>query len=192
VLQVTSVTTTPLTSGFSVTYNANVPGRLLISLFRSSPMAGSGPVVDVHFAVVGTDGAATSLDIVSAQLNEGSIPASLDDGAFTVCAGGFPAEVGGLSVSGSSATSVGWVPEAPGFAYDVASGLLSALAADGGVASATCLEDDASSPPLLDGRAAPPAGDGYYYIVRSQSACGTGTYGFASSGAERVPLAACP
>ncbi len=43
-----------------------------------------------------------------------------------------------------------------------------------------------------DTRSEPAAGDGYYYLVRSQSACGSGTYGSASSGAERQPLTGCP
>jgi hypothetical protein len=192
VLQVTSVSTTSLTSGFSLTYNATVPGRVLISLFRSSPMAGSGAIVDVHFNVVGGNGAQSALDLVSAQVNEGSIPATLDDGTFTVCAGGFPVEVGGLAVSGSSSTTVSWTSQAPDFRYDVAGGLVSELRRDGGVAAAACVGNDDASSPFVDVRPAPPAGDGYYYMVRSQNACGTGSYGFASSGAERLPLAACP
>jgi hypothetical protein len=192
VLQATSVTTTPLTSGFSLTYNVSVPGRVLISLFRSNPMTGSGAIVDVHFQVVGALGASTPLDLVSVQINEGGIPATLDDGTFTVCAGGFPAEVGGLAVSVDSATSISWTGQAPDFRYDVASGLVSALGADGGVAAATCLANDVVSSPTVDGRSDPPAGDAYYYVVRSQNACGTGSYGFATSGAERIPLAACP
>jgi hypothetical protein len=192
VLQATSVTTTPLTSGFSLTYNTGVPGRVLISLFRSSAMIGSGAVVDVHFNVVGSLGAQTALDLVSAQINEGSIPASLDDGNFTVCAGGFPVEVGGLAISGNASTSVAWTGQAPDFQYDVASGLVSELARDGGVAAAACLANDVPSSPYVDARGAPPAGNAWYYVVRSQNACGTGSYGFASSGAERIPLAACP
>ena len=71
-------------------------------------------------------------------------------------------------------------------------GLVSELRRDGGVAAAACIGNDDASSPFVDGRAAPPAGDAYYYMVRSQNACGTGSYGFASSGAERLPLAACP
>lgn len=192
VLQATSVTTTALTSGFSLTYNVNTPGRVLVSLFRSSPMAGSGAVVDVHFNVVGSLGSQTALDLVSAQVNEGAIPATLDDGKFTVCAGGFPVEVGGFAISGSSTTTVSWTGQAPDFHYDVAGGLVSELNRDAGAAAAACLSNDLAAAPFVDGRAKPAAGSGYYYVVRSQNACGTGTYGFASSGAERIPLAACP
>jgi hypothetical protein len=32
----------------------------------------------------------------------------------------------------------------------------------------------------------------YYYLVRSQNACGAGTYGLATSGVPRVPAADCP
>ena len=43
-----------------------------------------------------------------------------------------------------------------------------------------------------DGRPDPAPGDGYYYLVRAQTACATGTYGFASGPVERTPTSACP
>ena len=36
------------------------------------------------------------------------------------------------------------------------------------------------------------SGDGYYYLVRAQSACDSGNYGADSSGAFRRVIAACP
>ncbi|MCU0225795.1 MAG: agmatine deiminase family protein [Acidobacteria bacterium] len=43
----------------------------------------------------------------------------------------------------------------------------------------------------LGGIPTPVAGSGYYHLVRGRNGCGTGTYGAASSGAERTS-AACP
>lgn len=61
--------------------------------------------------------------------------------------------------------------------YDLASGALSALAVTGYV-GATCLANDLNTTSFSDART-PSAGDGFYYLVRSQNACGTGTYGAA-------------
>jgi len=52
-----------------------------------------------------------------------------------------------------------------------------------------CLHDDVTTNAVADERAAPPAGDAYYYLVRAQNVCVTGTYGVNSLGSE-LPLAA--
>jgi hypothetical protein len=89
-----------------------------------------------------------------------------------------------------------WQDQGSGVVYDLAGGLVSQLRPDGGVSTATCLPggDNLAAPLYDDARPAPPAGDGYYYIVRSQKppSCGTSSYGLASSGAERQPASACP
>jgi hypothetical protein len=61
-------------------------------------------------------------------------------------------------------------------AYDVASGLLSELAADAGYARAQCSADAWGAPPYLDTRI-PPEGDGYWFLVRATGPDGVGTYG---------------
>ena len=43
-----------------------------------------------------------------------------------------------------------------------------------------------------DPRPDPPAGAGYYYMVRLRGECGPGTYGQSSSGEDRLPLNGCP
>jgi hypothetical protein len=89
-----------------------------------------------------------------------------------------------------------WQDEGAGVLYDPAGGLVSQLRADGGVSGATCLPggDNLTVAAYDDARADPPAGEAYYYIVRSQKppSCGTSSYGVASSGAERSPASACP
>jgi hypothetical protein len=86
-----------------------------------------------------------------------------------------------------------WTEQGAGVTYDVITGTLTALRTDGGAAAASCLGDDRTAGIFDDTRPAPAAGEGYYYLVRAQKgSCGSGTYGFASSGAERVPTSACP
>jgi hypothetical protein len=103
-----------------------------------------------------------------------------------------PAEVGGLDVSGASPTTVSWTSQGAGVVYDLAAGDLSDLAQDLGVGGAFCLADDQTGPSFVDSGPAPSPGGGYYYIIRAQDACGSGTYGFTSAGQERLPAAACP
>jgi hypothetical protein len=103
-----------------------------------------------------------------------------------------PVEVGGLTVSRTGGTSLSWTSQGAGFRYDVAGGSLATLRANGNVAAATCLANDQATPTWPDPRPDPAAGSGYYYLSRAQNACGSGTYGNASSGAERLPAAACP
>jgi hypothetical protein len=104
-----------------------------------------------------------------------------------------PDEVQGAVVEGKSPTTVSWIDQGPGVWYDVASGMISELKADDGVASAECLDDDLPFTTCDDVRANPSPGEGYYYIIRGQHGCtGIGSYGYASSGEERMPEAACP
>lgn len=88
-----------------------------------------------------------------------------------------------------------WTNQGAGVMYDLAGGLVSRLRPDGGVSGAICLpgSDNLTDAVFDDTRPDPPAGDGYYYILRSQKppSCGTGSYGLASSGAPRQPTIDC-
>ena len=108
-----------------------------------------------------------------------------------------PAEVLGLIFERAPDRSfvLTWTGQGEGLHYDVAGGLLSQLVSDHGALNATCVPggNDLVNASFADTRPAPPRGDAYYYIVRSQSSfCGSGTYGRASSGAEYLPASACP
>jgi hypothetical protein len=103
-----------------------------------------------------------------------------------------PAEVAGLAPSGDEPTALSWSADPTATRYDLATGSLASLGADQGVTAATCLEDDLATTGALDERPAPGPGSGYYYLVRAQNECATGTYGFATGGQERLPAAACP
>ena len=104
-----------------------------------------------------------------------------------------PQEVTGLQVLRAGAvTTIAWFDQAAQFRYDVVSGAVSALRPNLGVANGQCLLNDATTSGQHDARANPAPGNGYYYIVRSQDSCGTGTYGHTSAGVEELPTAACP
>ncbi len=103
-----------------------------------------------------------------------------------------PAEVSGLVLDDSVPAVLRWSAQGAGITYDIVTGSFSGLRAGGGATSASCLADGVTTNTYDDHRANPPAGDGDYYLLRGQSACCPGTYGFASSGTERTPSAACP
>ena len=101
-----------------------------------------------------------------------------------------PQEVAGVALDGHANTTLTWTDQG-GVAYDVVSSTLTELHTNGTTA-ATCLSNDVAGSSYVDSQADPAAGDGYYYLVRAQSPCGSGTYGLDSSGTERMVPNACP
>ena len=107
-------------------------------------------------------------------------------------ASGAPAEVTSLRWSAPPST-LEWDGQGPQVVYDVLQGTIGDLRADGDVSKASCLASDVVDTRYRDVRLAPSSGTGRYYLIRAQkTACGTGTYGFASAGPERVPITDCP
>jgi len=93
-----------------------------------------------------------------------------------------PQEVTGLAlVEVAEGTRLDWDSQAgsagSSTVYDLVSGWLSELRADGAFTGSYCLKHDQLASPFTDTHPAPPTGDGYYYLVRGDNACGTGTYG---------------
>ncbi len=111
--------------------------------------------------------------------------ATLDSSAFAV-----PAEVTGVELSPDRQT-ITWnsaVPTAgPGTVHDVLRGGLDLLPVGSG-ATESCVVPVGPGATTTD--TSMPE-QGYWYLVRGRNACGSGTYGFMSSGAERL-AAACP
>ena len=101
-----------------------------------------------------------------------------------------PGEVSGIAVT-KGPTELTWTPSGGGV-YDVSGGGVASLRVDGGAVGATCLGDNIAGASWTDGRPDPASGTGYYYLVRAQNVCGAGTYGAATGGGERLPVAACP
>ena len=102
-----------------------------------------------------------------------------------------PPEVHGLSAAGRSSTTLSWLGLPGNARYDVVTSTLTSLRATG-ASAATCLVDDVTGTSVVDPQASPAAGEGYYYLVRVQGDCGSGSYGLDSAGVVRVPVAACP
>jgi hypothetical protein len=95
-------------------------------------------------------------------------------------------------LSGKSATALTWADQGTEVVYDVAGGLVGDIAAGGGTSGAQCVADNVPVSAWIDARPKPAANEGYYYLVRAQNACRTGTYGYASTGVERRPTVDCP
>jgi subtilisin-like proprotein convertase family protein len=114
--------------------------------------------------------------------------APADAGAFAI-----PAEVTGLGVSGGTNATISWRSAAPGAGagtvHQVLRGVVSQLPVGTG-GSETCLAAGLSGTSITD-NVLPAAGSSFYYLVRGKNTCGRGTYGYATSGAERTS-AVCP
>lgn len=115
--------------------------------------------------------------------------APADPGAYLA-----PTEVTGDAVTKTGGTNVSWKFVNAGTAtrYDIATGLTSALRTPQKFTQGTCLANDKTVSPQLDARANPAAGNGYYYMVRAQNVCGTGTYGSVDRNAHGSSGSACP
>jgi hypothetical protein len=68
---------------------------------------------------------------------------------------------------------------------------LRADAATGFATSATCLESDDGTNTYAVDVDLPQAGEVFYYLVRTENACGSGSLGSISGGAERTGID-CP
>jgi hypothetical protein len=76
--------------------------------------------------------------------------------------------------------------------YDVASGALGDLRSSGTVAGAVCTGDDVAGTTWDDTLGDPAPGAGFYYLIRGQNDCGSGSYGVSYDASERVPTIDCP
>jgi hypothetical protein len=108
------------------------------------------------------------------------VPADCDDANPSVHQ--VPAEVAGVRVNPQGpAARIAWQTQAPlagaGTVYDVITGTLAGLLGGGGFGSAACLAQDLGTAQYDDARPAPPAGSGFYYLLRATNACGAGTFG---------------
>jgi uncharacterized repeat protein (TIGR01451 family) len=90
----------------------------------------------------------------------------------------YPEEVPGLLVSRAGTTAtVSWSPGTGASWYDVLRGRTNTLPVGSDYSSETCVANDLTMTSAEDSET-PPAGVVYWYLVRGESACGTGTCGF--------------
>ena len=181
------VSRTALSAGQTLTVNLSSPGTIRISLFGSTPLTGGGDLLDLSFDSMGTANSQTVLDLVTASVNEGAIPAALVDGRY--CVQGLTGEVRSLGLdpgaSGSGEAILDWLPDVYATAYNVY------RAGRSDLGDLKCLLSGAPGPPVRD-EAVPDAGAAFFYLVTARNCRGESTLGFASSGDERVNRAPCP
>jgi hypothetical protein len=100
-------------------------------------------------------------------------------------------EVSGLMLEKSASTRLTWLEQGTEYSYDVVGAHLATLHSDGDVGGATCWANDLPLAYWDDTRPDPAPAEAYYYLLRSQSPCGPGTYGSSASGSVRDPLSDC-
>jgi hypothetical protein len=96
-------------------------------------------------------------------------------------------EVSGVSLGAATGTDVevSWSTQAvtagTATTYDLVTGLLGDLIADGDFRNAACLVDDHADTPFTDVQGDPPSGSAHYFLVRASNPCGIGGYGDGSA-----------
>jgi hypothetical protein len=103
-----------------------------------------------------------------------------------------PGEAGSMSVGSGVANStlLSWAAVPGAATYDVARGSFSGMQSSGDLTGAIGLSCAQATTNYEDVNL-PPAGDGYYYLIRAESLCGKGTWG-EDSGQMARGLTACP
>jgi hypothetical protein len=103
-------------------------------------------------------------------------------------------EVPSLSVDRSpqNVTRLAWTPPpGSGLTYALVSAPIAELGGADGIPTASCVGSGLGLG-AEDPRPDPVAGQGFYYVVRAESACGQGPYGQTSAGTPRQPGSDCP
>ncbi len=186
VITAVDVSTTALSSPHIVIHNLAPAGMIRISLYGTQPLSGSGALLALTFTASGPAGSRTSLDLVSADLNEGSIPASLVNGEF--CVDGAAAEIAGLNaahIPASTTALLSWIGDPFADSYNLYRATVADLSDLGCLLSAipaTSTNDDGLTP-LFGGL--------FIYIVTGNTCSGETSARTDSSGVERVIAGPC-
>ena len=104
-----------------------------------------------------------------------------------------PTAILGLRLAQGTWTELIWTDVGQISHYDVSSGSLTDLRTGRSAAAATCVVDDVVGTAWTDDALGDPiAGEGLYYMIRGQNACGVGTYDTVDDGTQRQPTIDCP
>ena len=148
----------------------NSDADTILDIDDNCPLATNQNQADFDHAGIG--------DVCDVEMDNDGVANGSDCAPQDPTAFGAPTEVTGETVSGKTPTNISWTTQniGSGTRYDLATGSIADAHANN-YGPGTCLQNNAVSPPYGDTRANPAAGQGYYYMVRSQNACGTSTYG---------------
>ncbi|MGH9869788.1 MAG: hypothetical protein ACREAA_16705 [Candidatus Polarisedimenticolia bacterium] len=150
------------------------------SPYRNAGTDGRDPGADIDAVEAATAGAVPG----TGDLDADGVPNAMDCAPLDPTAAAIP---GQADLTFTGAAALGWtgLSEAgSGTTYDVVRGALDQLPAGSGP-SETCLANNLPGTSLSDA-ALPVPGKGFFYLVRGSNACGPGTYGTQSSGAQRL------
>jgi len=123
-------------------------------------------------------------------------PAASDCNDSDPGAKAIPAAVAALRLSGGG-TVLSWTSQSAsagsGTVYDVVTGAVSELRADGSFARAVCLASGVVGTGYLETRTSPGPDEGIYYLVRAANGCGLGTLGESSAPRDALDASGiCP
>ncbi len=186
VITAIDVSTTGLSSAHTMMHNLAPAGTIRIALYGAQPLSGSGALLAITFTASGPPGSLTSIDLVSADLNEGSIPATLVSGLF--CVGGTAAEIAGLAadlIPGSTTALLSWTGDPSAGSYN----LYRASSPD--LADLDCLQSAIQATSTNDDGLTPPPGGLFVYVVTGNTCSGETSAGTDSGGGERVIPVPC-
>jgi len=176
-------------SGIDLSDSATVSGSESATLTLTGVTAANAGSYDVVITnVLGSETSVTVSLIVEAVPQCMVATCDPDLGSVLVAAPP-PGEIAAVHVDGHAPSTLSW-SNPGGVVFDVAASTLADLRAFGTL-GATCLANDVATAGYSDVQPNPPAGSGYYYLVRAQGVCGDGNYGANSAGAPRA-VAACP
>jgi len=168
-------------------FAANLSGNLAVTLVNGFvPVPGDSFTLLTYTSRTGTFTTPTlpAVPCIDWQLSYGATALVL-----TAVAAPPPAEIAQL-VSPTKTTFTWAAGSGAGTTYDVLRGTLSTLPVGPG-AGETCLANNLATTSMTN-TGNPASGTGLWYVVRGQVAgCGVGSYGFATSGAERISTG-CP
>jgi hypothetical protein len=118
---------------------------------------------------------------------DGADCAPLDPGSW-----GTPYEVAGFNITMNSPSALEWIDQiiGPATNIEILSGLISRMASGAALAESFCLVQTTGNSPWTDMRPDPPLNDGYFYISRTENACGASTFGEAVRDSQRS-MGAC-
>jgi hypothetical protein len=186
VVLATGVSSTGLSAPHVLTHNLSPAGTIRISLYGPAPLAGSGALITLDFTAVGPPGSRTILELESADLNEGGIPATLLDGQFCVAGTGEEVEELAAELIPASTTAVlSWA----GAPYTDSYNLYRGTSPD--LVGLACLAPGVIGASAVDDGAVPAPGGLFVYLVTGNRCGGESSAGQDSDGVERLIPAPC-